>query len=416
MKLSPVFPVICIAILLRLPAIFLLSMTGDEISTIFQANFPFSFMISRLATMDVADADIAPPFYFTILHLYLVLFPVKIWAIRLISLCFDLATILVTFYWLRSVLFNRVAVYASLFLACSPFLAWYAAEIRMYALVPFFSVLSTAALISYQQKKDFKFLLLYFLGACLGMYTQYYFFILLAAQGVTSLIFFRKKDVIPVILVYLLLGCSFIPWIPALLTDLKLLQTNSFPIPNSSIVTFLYIIIKLFVFGNRFFFFAHPELYVIGTLVLLFAALKLVGNFSAMHTSIKMITSICIVVITSLSIIALIKPETLRPHATIFLVPLVIILLAYLINEKDLLSKIARITILSVWGIVFILYNYNPQFTKPPVKRAAELIKNKSATIAEVAYDVGFNSPSYFTECFQEYYGKLPSEFNEDDS
>ncbi|MCK4678761.1 MAG: AraC family transcriptional regulator [Bacteroidales bacterium] len=45
------------------------------------------------------------------------------------------------------------------------------------------------------------------------------------------------------------------------------------------------------------------------------------------------------------------------------------------------------------------------------LNHAAELIKKKSATVAEIAYDVGFNSPSYFTECFRIYFGKLPSEF-----
>jgi len=42
--------------------------------------------------------------------------------------------------------------------------------------------------------------------------------------------------------------------------------------------------------------------------------------------------------------------------------------------------------------------------------RAAELIKKKSATVAEIAYDVGFNSPSYFTQCFKLYFGKSPTE------
>ena len=49
------------------------------------------------------------------------------------------------------------------------------------------------------------------------------------------------------------------------------------------------------------------------------------------------------------------------------------------------------------------------------LKSAAELIKKKSATVAEIAYDVGFNSPSYFSECFRIYFGKLPSEFTGDD-
>ncbi|MCD4732186.1 MAG: response regulator, partial [Bacteroidales bacterium] len=46
------------------------------------------------------------------------------------------------------------------------------------------------------------------------------------------------------------------------------------------------------------------------------------------------------------------------------------------------------------------------------LNRASELIKNKSATVAEIAYDVGFSSPSYFTECFRLHFGQLPSEFS----
>jgi signal transduction histidine kinase/CheY-like chemotaxis protein len=45
--------------------------------------------------------------------------------------------------------------------------------------------------------------------------------------------------------------------------------------------------------------------------------------------------------------------------------------------------------------------------------RAAELIKAESATIAEIAYDVGFSSPSYFSDCFRKQFGKLPSEFKD---
>ena len=45
--------------------------------------------------------------------------------------------------------------------------------------------------------------------------------------------------------------------------------------------------------------------------------------------------------------------------------------------------------------------------------RGAELIKNKSGTVAEIAYDVGFSSPSYFSECFRKQFGILPSEFTD---
>ncbi|CAN5526218.1 hypothetical protein BH23BAC1_BH23BAC1_49980 [soil metagenome] len=45
------------------------------------------------------------------------------------------------------------------------------------------------------------------------------------------------------------------------------------------------------------------------------------------------------------------------------------------------------------------------------LKRAVELLLQGGGTIAEVAYIVGFQEPSYFTRCFQKQYGKTPSEF-----
>lgn len=47
------------------------------------------------------------------------------------------------------------------------------------------------------------------------------------------------------------------------------------------------------------------------------------------------------------------------------------------------------------------------------LNRAADLIKQKSGSISEIAYDVGFNSPSYFTESFKKYFGVPPSDYNE---
>jgi len=38
-------------------------------------------------------------------------------------------------------------------------------------------------------------------------------------------------------------------------------------------------------------------------------------------------------------------------------------------------------------------------------------LEQKSATIVEVAYEVGFNNPSYFAECFRKQFGVAPSEY-----
>jgi pimeloyl-ACP methyl ester carboxylesterase/AraC-like DNA-binding protein len=42
--------------------------------------------------------------------------------------------------------------------------------------------------------------------------------------------------------------------------------------------------------------------------------------------------------------------------------------------------------------------------------RAKELVINKKGTIAEIAFSVGFASPSYFSKCFKRQFGKSPSE------
>lgn len=45
------------------------------------------------------------------------------------------------------------------------------------------------------------------------------------------------------------------------------------------------------------------------------------------------------------------------------------------------------------------------------LKRALRMIKNQKGNIAEIAYETGFNSPAYFSKCFQERFGVLPSSY-----
>jgi transcriptional regulator GlxA family with amidase domain len=45
------------------------------------------------------------------------------------------------------------------------------------------------------------------------------------------------------------------------------------------------------------------------------------------------------------------------------------------------------------------------------LKRAANLLKQKYGNISEVAYETGFSSPAYFSDCFQKQFGKSPSDF-----
>lgn len=46
------------------------------------------------------------------------------------------------------------------------------------------------------------------------------------------------------------------------------------------------------------------------------------------------------------------------------------------------------------------------------LKKAAELLKSSTASITEIAYEVGFTSPQYFAKCFKDVYGMTPREFS----
>ena len=45
------------------------------------------------------------------------------------------------------------------------------------------------------------------------------------------------------------------------------------------------------------------------------------------------------------------------------------------------------------------------------LKRAAGLLSSSQLSVSEIAYQVGFNNPRYFSKYFEKFYGKLPSEY-----
>ena len=43
------------------------------------------------------------------------------------------------------------------------------------------------------------------------------------------------------------------------------------------------------------------------------------------------------------------------------------------------------------------------------LRRAEELLREGSKTVSEVAYEVGFSSPSYFIKCYKDHFGHTPN-------
>lgn len=45
------------------------------------------------------------------------------------------------------------------------------------------------------------------------------------------------------------------------------------------------------------------------------------------------------------------------------------------------------------------------------LKHSLQLLQNQNISISEIAFDSGFNSPSYFTKCFRKKYGVMPTQY-----
>lgn len=56
-------------------------------------------------------------------------------------------------------------------------------------------------------------------------------------------------------------------------------------------------------------------------------------------------------------------------------------------------------------------YSPNELLRIARLKRASSLLASTDKTVAEITYEVGFSSPSYFTKCYKEYFGESPTDF-----
>lgn len=58
------------------------------------------------------------------------------------------------------------------------------------------------------------------------------------------------------------------------------------------------------------------------------------------------------------------------------------------------------------------LTNYAPVelIRRLRLQRGRELLISTEKTIAEIAYDIGFSTPAYFTKCYRDAYGETPSQ------
>lgn len=88
-------------------------------------------------------------------------------------------------------------------------------------------------------------------------------------------------------------------------------------------------------------------------------------------------------------------------------------------NADFSVEELSRALLLSraaVYKRLFVLTGKTPiEFIRQlRLQRAAQLLEKSNMTVAEVAYETGFNNPKYFSKYFKTEYGKLPSAYQAD--
>ena len=164
----------------------------DEGWTVYFATSDIPSMAARTAI------DIHPPFYYLILHGWVLLLGASPFAIRSFSLLMGVLSLPLVFLVTRRLFTPRVGLLATLVWAVAPFPIYYSQEARMYALVTFLGLLSTLfSLEIWKRLKEGQLSIGlwagYILTTAAAAYTQYYAAFIPLAQTLFFLILARRN-------------------------------------------------------------------------------------------------------------------------------------------------------------------------------------------------------------------------------
>jgi uncharacterized membrane protein len=129
LALAALLTITLLALGLRLGRLTFQPLWWDEGTSVYFASQPLSDLTAATA------ADIHPPFYYLLLHFWMLLCGRGEAALRLFSVVIGALTIPLLYGVGRRLFDTRTALLAALLLALSPFHVYYSQEVRMYALV-----------------------------------------------------------------------------------------------------------------------------------------------------------------------------------------------------------------------------------------------------------------------------------------
>ncbi len=192
---------------------------GDEAWTSMISRLPYTQMLKTTA------ADFHPPGYYTLIGLVYKFLPPTEVNTRLVSIVFFFLTIFMV-YKLASYVKGRLfGVLSALVVALNPIFFTYAFEARNYTMFAFAATGSMFFLIELSKKFTRWRAIGFTLFTLLGIYTHYYMFFILCAEGL-YLLLFDRGILWKMIGLYIIDAILYLPWLRALLGQLASVNSS----------------------------------------------------------------------------------------------------------------------------------------------------------------------------------------------
>lgn len=184
----------------------------DESQSLWQTSRDVGGILAIIA------GDVHVPLYHLLLHAWRLLFGDSIQIARVFSLVFFVASIPALYLLAKRAYSTRASLFVTFLFSISPFMNWYASEIRMYTMFVFFTILNQyffVRILQDKEKNDTTWAF-YALTSVLGVFTHYFFFLNLLSQAI--FFSFRRKLFLPssfrrFLITATLVGSAFAPWV-----------------------------------------------------------------------------------------------------------------------------------------------------------------------------------------------------------
>ncbi len=186
------------------------SLRLDEAQSIWQTSH------SPLKVVEIIATDVHVPLYHIILHFWILIFGSDVSLARFLSFIFFLISMPVAYAVARLCYDVKTSLFATTLFIISPFMNWYGNEIRMYSLFVLIVLLNQYFFLKIYKNPTASSWVGFALTAMLGIYTHYFFWLVLLTNGLFYL--YNRRDFQPgssrrFFNTFALLVITFLPWI-----------------------------------------------------------------------------------------------------------------------------------------------------------------------------------------------------------